>query len=251
MFIHDKHYECEISGISIADDESHTFTFGGQHWPGHTNEDVTSVWVTNSNIPFVIPEIFSTFRNLEQILIRSRLQRIQSNAVVDARNLKRFIANFNHNLTTIHSKAFSGASNLVELLLNDNALSEIHENAFVGLSRLSNLECQRNRIRELPEGIFRHLRRLETVTFNINQIEVLNGNLFINSNQMRRVNFALNNIKAIERNFLSPFQVTYIMNLFVNQCVSTVLNLVLVPNATVQAILAPCYDNFDELNLKL
>lgn len=242
-------YLCEVSGIEFSgDNKSQNFIFSGTHLVARTNDHVTHVTIRNSQVPFVISQIFTTFRNLIHLsYLGGGLTSIQSNAVVDARNLEIFTARFNPELTKIHSNAFSGASNLVQLMMNNNSIHDVHEKAFVGLQRTRVINLSNNQIRELPENVFRPARRLQTLFFRNNQIDTLYASMFAHNNIMHQIELHDNRINAIDRNFfVSIRNLTWLM-LLRNVCANRTFVFGMTDDAIIEEGLAPCFDNFDRI----
>lgn len=242
-------YLCDVEGIEFSgDDESQSFVFTGMHLPGRSNEHVTLVVIQNSRVPFVISQIFSTFPNLLQLNYNGGgLRRIQSNAVVDATRLQIFTARNNPELSAIHSNAFSGGSNLLQVILSNNFIQNIHENAFVGLQRTRVINLTNNQIRKLPENVFRPARRLQTLFFRNNQIDTLYASMFAYNNIMHQIELQDNRINAIDRKFFDPIrELTWLM-LLRNVCADRTFVFGTTDEQVIAEGLAPCFENFDRL----
>jgi Leucine-rich repeat (LRR) protein len=240
-------YVCEVSDVTI-DKVDQDVVFIGAHLSGMTNDDVTFVNISNSNIGFIIPQIFTTFPNLLRVdLIRIGLTEIPVRESFKLGRVELFEIMFNERLTTIHSYAFPGASHLRELQLGRNAISNIHENAFYGLSRLQFLFLLGNRIHTLPLNLFKLVPLIETLSLSENQIETIFGRQFFYNSRLVRIGIASNRLNAIERNFMGPMSSLTSMNLSNNQCINFAFVLGITSNASVIQAFGPCYDNFDML----
>lgn len=208
---------------------------------------MTHITINNYSVPFVIPQIFSTFPNLVHSIINGNgLKRIQSNAVVDAKNLEIFTARLNPRLTTVHSNAFAGATSLTQLILNTNSINEIHENAFVGLQRVRVINLNNNQLRHLPENIFRPVRRLQTLFFRNNQLDTLYASMFAHNNIMHQLEFHDNRINAIDRNFFVPIRQLSWLMLLRNVCANRTILFGTTDEQIVVETLEPCFNNFDK-----
>jgi Leucine rich repeat len=245
-------YLCEVSGLTFSGDENTNFVFGGTHLVARTNEHVTHVTIHDSQVPFVIPQVFTTFPNMIHMNFnRGGLTRIQSNAVVEARRLEIFTARHNPELTRIHSNAFSGATNLLQVILSNNSIHDVHEQAFVGLQRTRVINLSNNKIRKLPEDVFRPARRLETLFFRNNQIETLYASMFAHNNIMNQIELHDNRINAIDRNFfVSIRELTWLM-LLRNVCANRTFVFGMTEEQIIKEGLAPCFENFDRMTRKL
>jgi Leucine-rich repeat (LRR) protein len=240
-------YICDVIGANI-DKIDQEVVFTGIHLPGRSNDDVNIVNISNSNIGFVIPQIFTTFPSLIRVdLTRIGLTEIPLRETFKIGRVEIFEIMFNERLTTIHSYAFPGASNLRELNLGRNAITNIHENAFYGLSRLQFLFLIGNRIQTLPMNLLKPLPILETLSLSENQISTLFTRQFVHSSRLIRIGLASNRLNAVERDFMEPMSSLSSMNLSNNQCIDFAFIFHIHRNASIVEALTPCYDNFDLL----
>lgn len=218
--------------------------------PNQTNDDVVFVLMHQSNVPFVISRIFSTFPDLRDIFINdSGLKRIQSNAFINATALTRLRIAENKEFTTIFADAFSGARNLENLQLTDNGIENIHQQAFSGLSKVKLINLNGNKLRQLHENVLRYMPLLEIISFNWNEIEALPGKLFAYNRQLTQVGFMDNQIKAIGRNFLNPLFTDRMNWVFFggNICVDIALNFRRMNPETMNELLRSCFENYELL----
>lgn len=240
-------YICEVSD-AFVDKTNQEVVFTGAHLPGRSNEDVNFVNISNSNIGFIIPEIFTTFSNLLRVdLTRIGLTEIPLRESFKLGRVELLEIMFNERLTTIHSYAFPGASNLRELQLGRNSISNIHENAFFGLSRLQFIYLLGNRLHTLPINLFRPLPIVETISLSENRITTIHGRQFFYNSRLIRIGIASNQLNAIERNFMEPISSLSSMNLSNNQCIDFAFIFHIFQNASIIEAFTPCYDNFDML----
>jgi hypothetical protein len=134
-------YVCNIDALTIPDNQNADISIGGTHLPGFSDIQVTGIMINNSNIPFVITQLFTRFRAVQNFfIINGGLTRIQSNAFNNARNLREIHIRLNTNLRTIESNGFAGLAAVTELNLFSNSIESIHEDAFTGLSSLRGLQ---------------------------------------------------------------------------------------------------------------
>lgn len=69
-------YVCSLTEIEVLDPTIEV-TFGGTHLQNLTELDVDVIWVVDSNTPFMIQSIFTTFPNINELTIEaSNLQSI-------------------------------------------------------------------------------------------------------------------------------------------------------------------------------
>lgn len=215
-------YTCQLAGITIVDNENANIVIGGTHNSGYNNAGVRRVNILNSNIPFVVRQLFTSFVNLEGLNIANGgLTRIQSNALTGASNLREFLASNNVLLQRIEANAFAGAPNLSFVDLFQNGLDSIHENAFTGLSRLEFLNADYNQIRTLPVNVFRPLTSLTAVSLGTNVLETLDGRIFENNRLLNTVLLDGNQINAMGRNLLDGlFQMSF-FSILRNRCANS------------------------------
>lgn len=246
-------YLCEVAGIEFSgDNETQNFVISGTHLLARTNDHVTHMTIHNSQVPFVISQIFRTFPNLIHLIyLGGGLTRIQSDAVVDARRLEIFTARFNPRLTKIHSNAFSGASNLAQLILNNNSIHDIHERAFVGIQRVRVINLTNNQIRELPEDVFKPARRLQTLMFRNNQLDTLYASMFSHNNIMHQIELQDNRINAIDRKFFEPIREVFWLMLLRNVCADRTFVFGVTDEQIIEDELEPCFVNFERMTRNL
>lgn len=133
-------YMCVLNFLTIADNPSANFVIGGEHQPGLSNVDVNAILTDNSDIPFVITQLFTEFPNVEQITItNSGLTRIEPNSFSNARNARFITISQNPQLRSIPENAFSGLANVEMLALRSNGIESIREGAFNGLTLVTTL----------------------------------------------------------------------------------------------------------------
>lgn len=241
-------YSCSLLGVMIPDNENANIIIGGAHISPRNNADVQRVQVTNSNIPFIITQLFTTFPNIVELAISNGgLTRVQSNAFANAVNLRTASVANNQLFGTIHANAFTGALSLSSLQFNLNRIQSIHEAAFNGLTALQNLIMENNNIQNLTNNVFQPLTSLRVLSLSNNQLEIIDGRLLANNNQVTQLDLSRNRIDAIGRNFLDGFTGLLLFNANGNRCVNsfwiiggtTTIN-------TVRNGLETCFNNFIE-----
>lgn len=238
-------YTCQLADITVT--ENSNLFIGGQHLPGRTNNDVEVVNVVNSNIPFIITELFTTFPNLAQYrILAGGLTKINSGDFTNANKLRIFFASNNPKLVVLEEKAFVGASNLQSLELINSPIETLNEGAFSGLSVLVKLSVENALIREIPAEIFASLTQLQFVSLSNNRLESLSGKLFANNPRIRFLQFSNNQIKAIERNFFDNIQDLSSLNVQGNRCANQWFTVDIVRTIKlVKESLSECFNNFD------
>lgn len=237
-------YGCELENISLTDNSSQEITIIRNH-NNRNDDDVRSIRITNSNIPFIITQLFPIFQNVFRITIDSSgLTRIQSNAFSEAKKLE-LIFIVGNPLHTIQADAFLGASKLVNLDLRLNRLRNIHSDAFRGQESLLHLMLEVNQIRRLPSNVFDSLTNVEAIVLADNYIEVIEGKIFAKNQRLRYIDFARNRINEVQNTVLSGLEDLQLFNVFSNQCVD---NFFVVDDVTsiddIEKELTDCFTNF-------
>lgn len=248
-------YTCHLFGAAVEDNPNANFVIGGQHLPGRTDADVRQIMIFNSNIPFIIPQMFTTFPNVEWFVIfNGGLTRVQSNAFADARRLTGVTISSGGTASTfetIEANAFNGASSLLTLDLTDNAITSIHETAFTGLNLLWGLALINNRIHQLDPIILHPLTSLEVLYVQDNLLISIDGRLLANHQRIREVNFSANQINAIARNFLDNLPNLLEFNMLGNICADEFWRIEGTTTVeTVREGLQECFNNFVDDDVK-
>lgn len=239
-------YTCQINGALVPDNENAFFSIGGQHMPGFNNELVQRIQIVYSNIPFVIPQLFTTFPNvIDATMATVGLTRIQPNGFFMARNLRMLSITSNQFPVDVHANAFSGPSNLLILDLFGNNIQTVNETAFTGLSSLLQLYMEHNSLQELHSDVFTPLTSLEFLLLSDNQLERLSGRLFANNRELTNLQIARNQINSIGRNVLDDLTRLAIFDLTFNRCVDA--SWIIGGATTIDVVregLNACFNNF-------
>jgi Leucine-rich repeat (LRR) protein len=196
--------------------------FGGLHQVGRSNADVGELFIQGSNVPFIIPQSFSTFPNLQTYRTQiSALTRIQENALSSSAGRLTNIRFDNElKLTTIPSNAFFSASNLSAIEITNSRVETIDENAFNGLAALRTVFFNFNAIRDLPLNVFAQLPTLSSAFFSNNQFTSFDGRLFANNPRIGTIGFANNFINSVQRGFVGFIPRIQHFNMLGNVCVN-------------------------------
>lgn len=237
-------YNCQINNVILTNNENQEITIGGTHIAGHSNDDVAVLSISSSQTHFIISQVFTTFPNLVSFNVNGGgLNRIQSHAFVNARNLLTINIQNNPLLSSLPANAFMGASHVTNLNLANNALTTVHEDAFVGLNSIDLLMLMTNQLTFLPPETFRPLIRLRTIFLTNNQIGRWDGRIFSNNRQMHQISAQNTGINAIERTFLDNIGVAAVFNFAQNNCVDTIW--LFTSQEVVRQGLSVCFSNFD------
>lgn len=246
-FITEGRYTCYLSRIVISDNENQSITIGGNHIAGQSDATVTRVLIEDSNVPFIITQVFTRFPNMDAFLMLrdSGLTRIQSGAFANANNLEMINIHSNHRLATVHENAFNGASRVTILNIYNNSLVTIPENLFRGMSRLSYLSLERNQISRLHVNVFKQLQSLNNLLLSTNLFESIDGNLFEDNPNLTSLILNFNGINSVNRDFLNSLPNLRVLQMLQNRCVNNIWT-VGVNQVTIETIrqgLSTCFDN--------
>lgn len=206
--------------MSLADNENQNILIKGNHAYDNTNNHVVSVWILNTDISFVIKQIFTTFVNLKHLSIKNGgLKRISPKVFTNAKKLEK-IEISNNPIISILANSFTEASKITEINILDNEVEKIHGNAFYGLSSLTKLTISNNKnLRELHPEAFNSLQSLDTLEFVKNSVENLDAKLFAQTPLISWINFEKNVINSIERKIFDDLKLLQVIILVENRCV--------------------------------
>jgi Leucine rich repeat len=242
-------YRCLLRNVNVADDENQNIIIGGNHMFGRTNEEVTQVDLSTSTTPFIITQFFTTFVNLETLIISSSgLTRIQANAFESAQNLVTLAIGGNP-LQSLNAEAFLGLNKLTSLSVYDSELANVNERAFEGLELVDILFLSGNKIQSLPHAVFQPFVNLFYVSLSNNSLESLHGETFSNNRVVQQIELADNRINSLGNNILDNLNNLRYLNMEGNVCVNEAWSLT--PKEQLLQILKPCFDNFIDSELKI
>lgn len=237
-------YVCQLNSIEVVDVENQEIFIGGRHSQGRDDDDVTMVMLFDSTIPFIMTQVFRTFRRLENLIVHdSGLRRIQHDALTNAGNLQRLTITSNPQLKTIPANTFHGAPELTHLILAGNQIESVSLVAFNGLTKLRFLFLSQNLICFLSLNTFRQLPSLQHLVISHNFIDSIDSRLFSNNNQLVRLDISANRIDGIEENVLDRLIKLRSFDARGNKCVNRSWNIE-GENDKVQNDLRICFDNF-------
>jgi Leucine-rich repeat (LRR) protein len=248
-------YICRLCLVEVNDVENQKIVIRGRHEKDRNDDDVTMVMLFNSATPFVMTQIFTSFSSVKNVIFHnSGIERIQRDALANARSLQQLTITSNPRLKVIPAGAFQGASELTHLVLGGNQIELISLVAFNGLTSLRFLFLSQNRIRFLPLNTFRPLISLQHLVISLNLIDSIDGRLFINNNQLKSLDISANNINGIEKTALDRLTNLQKFDARSNKCINRMW---LFPSELdkVQEHLKFCFENFiglpEERSLKM
>ena len=209
-------YGCLLNNITVLD-RVQNLTIGGEHIGNFTNDDVRIVRITNSNTPFVIEQIFTTFENLRILQIYD--SHLESINLPNATHL-RDIYVVGNNISRIDNATFVNQPQLLYLSLRNNQILELDEDAFVGLASLESLVLIANHIQNIALRTFHPLVNVTYLDLERNNLSSIGNEVFSQNTHLRNLYLEYNQISEITPRFTSGFgsSIAYI-NLVGNVCI--------------------------------
>lgn len=196
-------YVCQFVGIEVSD-PSFVVVIAGEHMEGRTDADVEVVVIKDSNTPFIIPQIFTSFPNVIELeIIRSKLESINIPETVQLE----FLTIVGNNIPKLRNNSFSGQHNLLFLELAANNIEEIEDNAFVGLPALVGIDMIGNLITAIGK-VLHPLVNLGYVDFEQNLLTRIEDESFSTNQNLRTIYFEYNQINEISPRFASSLRET-------------------------------------------
>lgn len=210
-------YTCTLQSIVLTD-ENADYRIGGTHINGWANHEVKTVRVLNSDVPFIIKQVFDVFRNMETLqLTNSRLARLKSSDFERADSLRNLEIS-GALLQSLDENSFRSLSGLQKLSIKSHSISAIHDNALANLSSLTSLELESGEISELRPAILSPLTELLTFSMANNQIKKITATTFSSNLKLLSINLDQNEIMEIEPTFIDQLQSLRIMKISQNLC---------------------------------
>lgn len=211
-------YGCILDGITVLDPSASNITFTGQHIGNRTNEDVEIVEIVNSNTPFIISQIFSTFQNLIELEVRS--SGLQSISLPDNIRLQ-YLTLFGNNISRIENGTFRHQNNLAIISLNSNHIQEVEEDAFEGQENLASLSFINNNIREILPRTLDPLINVFYLDFERNNLTRIGEGMLSQMGNLFSLYFDYNQINFIHPQFVETLPVNVqTLGMVENACIN-------------------------------
>ena len=105
----------------------------------------------------------------------------------------------NRGIKSLRSGDFNGLSNLEDLDLYSNKLSNLPANIFAGLSNLQNLDLHSNNLSSLPANIFAGLSNLQNLDLYSNNLSSLPANVFAGLSNLQELYLQGNSLICLPR----------------------------------------------------
>lgn len=197
-------YSCTLENITVLD-ESANVEFGGAHVGDRSNGDVEIVNIRNSQTPFMIQQMFTTFPNLAFLTIAS--SGLQSINIPESAQLIELDLSGN-NITRIESGSIRNQTALSSVYLDSNRIEEIHEDAFIGIPNVIYLVLTDNLITRFAPRTFSPLTELNFLNFVENLVVRIEAELFSQNTKLQTLYASFNRINEISPTFADSFRAT-------------------------------------------
>lgn len=213
-------YTCILTDINVnVTKQTQKILITGIHSAEKSNGNVINIKIINSHTPFVVPELFTAFPNVEGLEIRkSSLRRIQAFVLSTAPKLKDIII-VENKIPVLEHGAFEGLDNLEHLLLISNHIESIETGALFGLEKLKTLWLTYNRFTALPSTIFGSLIDLRKLFITHTYLSRIDAQMLRNCSQLQQLVLTDNKINEIESTFIDELGYLEILKLKDNICV--------------------------------
>jgi len=207
-------YQCKLFNITVLDPSANVRLFGTHH-TNKTNANVKMVEIDDSNTPFIIPQLFTTFPNLRYLSIRdSKLVKI--NIPPEAKLIQ---LNLNQNkISTIQSNSLRNQTELRTLDITDSGIKFIAENAFADLNAVISISLMGNEIQTLAARTLAPLTKVELINLAENLLTTIDEDTFSNNANLEILYLEKNRIDKIHANAFENLRSLSYIGLKKNLC---------------------------------
>jgi Leucine rich repeat len=195
----EREYVCEVENLEVLDTTA-TVVFTGTHLRLRANEHVGVVIIKNSNTPFMIQEVFTTFPRADELEYNSA--GLESINMTTPTHIKILYLRGN-NIQHIKDNTFVNQPQLTMIIVGSSNVQEVGEDAFAGLSKLGVLYINDNHISEIQPKTFASLASVYFINLERNNLVQL-GPLFTNNLMLHSLFLQGNQIDAISPSFVEP-----------------------------------------------
>jgi hypothetical protein len=236
----DRYYRCTLKNIPLLEEDDAEFYIDKSGYDNRGNLS-EMVWIENSSLKSIPPQIFTAFPNLSYLhIFQSELEELQSTSFLKAVNLKKLRIR-GVNLTKLEEGVFSNAKSLEYLGLVEDEISDIDKDAFDGLSELKGLYLNGNQLTVPEKTIFNPLINLEELFLDRNLIDSLPEGLFEENNKLKLLSLAGNQISEIDPLLFENLTELVVVDFTGSECSSELYNLTEIDVKTMKDKLEKCY----------
>jgi len=194
--LNDVDYACLFYGVTHTDPTANVI-IGGEHYENRSNDDVNVLLILYCDMPFLAPEIFTTFPNLRDIEID--YSNLNTLTIPNTVQLE-FLYLYGNNIPRIDSDSISGQERLEFVLMAWNHIQEIAEDAFVGLGELIILTLYFNDIAQIEPQTFQPLVNVQVIDLEDNLLTRIDD-IFSENRMMTNLYMEYNMIEEVHPNF--------------------------------------------------
>lgn len=190
-------YACLLENIEALN-PSQNIIISGNHLTGRSNDDVEVVVVHDSNTPFMIQQIFSTFPNIIELEYGNcGLQSINISMTVQLLYLDLYL----NNITRIANGSFLRQGSLYVANLDYNNIQIIDEDAFEEIVSLTTMSLNGNRLQVLHPRTFHAIPDVKVINLKDNNLTSIGESLFSRNTLLRTLHLDSNDINEISPRF--------------------------------------------------
>ncbi|XP_041366511.1 relaxin receptor 1-like [Gigantopelta aegis] len=164
---------------------------------------LTKVDFTDNKLKHISSDIFPVTNNIQElILINNQLNTLKTS---DLRNLRKLtkLSLENNLITTIEDGAFKWTQ-LQELTLYRNRITNIQKNVFTNMENLRRLHLNENRISVIQPGSFKNLTNLHILILARNELVALQSGVFEGLHNLSLLDLSRSHIQEIKADVFEP-----------------------------------------------
>lgn len=237
-------YLCQLENITVLDPLL-PVTFTGTHLDNRTNADVNLISISNSNTPFIINQLFTTFPNVFELDIAdSNLQTL----IIPPEAQLEIMAIFGNNISRIESDSLRNQTELQLFYAPNNQIVTIDEDAFSDLHSLEFLLLAENNIQELSPRTLSNLTRIYEIHLENNLLTTIHDDTFSQNVNLGYLFLVNNQIDRIHPRIFSNIRNNLVyVDFYDNQCITSSYGVY--PEGdeawmTLNNALRPCFNNY-------
>lgn len=232
-------YTCELGNVT-ANNFTEVVDLSGDHIGGRTNVHVQAVIVSpTARLEEVPTIIFTTFFNLEQLVLSSNVLRrielpfcgprmrilqfnvnpisvVQNGAFRGCRSIETLILLLN-DIERVEDDVFEDLPQLRELVMFGNPLDVIQGHLFRNIRQLQYLRLDQGSLTSVQPGAFQCKEFLYEIDLRVNRLERIGTGTFTNLLRLRTLNLGSNNIQVIEEGAFANLPLLERLELVENQ----------------------------------
>ncbi|XP_057303689.1 insulin-like growth factor-binding protein complex acid labile subunit isoform X2 [Hydractinia symbiolongicarpus] len=164
---------------------------------------LTELYITDNKLDNAFWEALKKLKNVQKLgLSRNQFSSVEANNFLHMGDLQSIFLRENRLPLVIKSKAFFiDQSNVRELYLSGNNITQITNFTFFGLQNLTTLYLDDNRLKEIPTDAFLHLSKLEWLHLRRNQLTSIDIDGFRGLKQIKHIYLTSNLLKNMNKVF--------------------------------------------------